>query len=176
MRFIIFKITEIAITFILARIVSHSEGLRWSDNWTIIFLNLPVVGSNLILCAVFTISKNDMNCFHIVFFYNLISLHTRTNPQHLSSSLGHPHSTVRELLRELPVYQVTWLQSPGLGRDCEIFKLFFSRIFLTERNQISVCSKTLLIIKTRRWKFIRLLCTPVQLYFDVIGYFGCLRV
>ena len=37
-------------------------------------------------------------------------------------------------------------------------------------------SKTLLIIKTRRWKFIWLLCTPVQLYFDVIGYFGCLRV
>ena len=43
-------------------------------------------------------------------------------------------------------------------------------------RRMYVTAKTLLIIKTRRWKFIRLLCTPVQLYFDVIGYFGCVRV
>jgi len=43
-------------------------------------------------------------------------------------------------------------------------------------RRMYVTANTLLIMKTRHWKFIRLLCTPVQLYFDVIGYFGYVRV
>ena len=58
----------------------------------------------------------------------------------------------------------------------EIWSITLSMTDFESYSKILLKPKTLLIIKTRRWKFLRLLFTPVQLYFDVIGYFGCLRV